>query len=410
MKLEVDAEDFTTLYDEDAATALHEYIHYLQDITTTRGLTSIVNKAQKLQLIFSYAKDENYTFDIPYRSIENMNKIAEYNAQFEKILNGDCMRYNKSSKKYEAFKVHHIDKIIEEKDDIQLIYEEYIDDGRNITQGYIVIYFDGSEDRKSKRYVFGSDCVAESMAYLCEHIFYNSEERHNEFPYNACEMVCEYVFPEILNNKAAIVALCEVSLMNENSGGMFFSLLNFIKFEDVDYNNLEQLKDSIFSYVEHNFNEMEKKLEMLEESISFLYPFQNMDTYYMDKIMNGINYRKKSPLFISKLIEKKDKNELYRIFNELGFPIMITSKNEVYSNIPESFHILSVLSAYELFTTNAEECFLCDICEKQKNNIYKKEICRKTPWKKTENSELCPLSAFLWRYSISSYRISRKEF
>ena len=71
LNMTLHSKQFLPLFKEDTATILHEYVHYLQDISTIRGLDSIITFYQKMQLVFAQAKDPAFQFLIPIRSIAN---------------------------------------------------------------------------------------------------------------------------------------------------------------------------------------------------------------------------------------------------------------------------------------------------------------------------------------------------
>ena len=81
LNMTLHSKQFLPLFKEDTATILHEYVHYLQDISTIRGLDSIITFYQKMQLVFAQAKDPAFQFLIPIRSsqIKDMNQIAAFN-------------------------------------------------------------------------------------------------------------------------------------------------------------------------------------------------------------------------------------------------------------------------------------------------------------------------------------------
>ncbi len=90
IKYDITFEAILPLFKEDTATILHEYVHYLQDISTIRGLDSIITFYQKMQLVFAQAKDPAFQFLIPIRSsqIKDMNQIAAFNDELLSLEKG----------------------------------------------------------------------------------------------------------------------------------------------------------------------------------------------------------------------------------------------------------------------------------------------------------------------------------
>ena len=166
---------------EDWQTFVHEYVHYLQDISTVHGYLYYQFKAQLLKIavhtIKSNASDDiMLPIQMEYTGIKNAS--------------GKEMVLDFYNKDYTFICFHHINCIKCENDELarELIVEEndFPGDFESVN-----IYYDDC----STPYRFGNECIIESMAYLVEHHLFGAKKRNREFPYNACEVICEKICP-----------------------------------------------------------------------------------------------------------------------------------------------------------------------------------------------------------------------
>ena len=138
--------DFT---EEEMATFVHEYIHFLQDISTVAGGMNYNHKAKLLQLHFSLFQT-NPTVNLPV-DLENCGVENAY-AQTELLSFYEGSSLEK--------KIHHINKVTIEKEELMteiLRSDSSTYPGEDIYQ--ICIYYNDLDTPT----VFGSHYVMESM-------------------------------------------------------------------------------------------------------------------------------------------------------------------------------------------------------------------------------------------------------
>ena len=205
---------------ENIATFMHEYIHYLQDITTMAGISCLKLYSNLIQeALHKLGNTPNLVITCPISTEEN-DKMS----QIRFLL--DFFTCANSKKKFK--RLHHIDGI-ELQDEIlfTLLNEENPDIFHSDlikTMHDVVVY----ANDETEKYDFGASIISESMAYLFERIVFDSNERINEYPYNICEMIIDKYCPTIAKNKIIALAICELSLMHCHSGEMFYEIINEI--------------------------------------------------------------------------------------------------------------------------------------------------------------------------------------
>lgn len=243
----------------EVATLIHEYVHFLQDISTQTGIIYFNFYSELLLLYLNVAKNAKEV-ELPIKLDACGVKNASEQSELLSLYIGNDDHY----------KIHHINKIVVENE--ELLAEAFADNpalqGKPLQQ--VAIYY----DNKDTPYYFGGSCVRESMAYLIEHLAFGAELRRNEFPYNACEMVCEKVCPSLLKNPYLIVALCEFSLMHCNSGFEFYYLVKYIEQYNLSFKDVEELKLFFrkrlnFLFVDKENAELKRANEILQEALGF---------------------------------------------------------------------------------------------------------------------------------------------
>lgn len=195
-------ENLSDMTEVDLGTFVHEYIHYLQNITTIFGLQ---NSSFYFNFLYDLKKHivENESITVPLTQLKHSEKILRSKIRF-KMCNGSNEISNIT---YDEVRVS-VENIIEQ----------------NITVESVIMHF-FLKGKEIHSIIFGNNCVKESMAHLYQQIF-DSEVKHVTIPYKTAEILCSLINPEILSDKRKLIALCLISLNSQNSGLTFFELLN----------------------------------------------------------------------------------------------------------------------------------------------------------------------------------------
>lgn len=372
---------------EQLSTFMHEYIHFLQDTSTTRGISYASFVSKKLQLYFAHASKCGDTIQLPFLDIEKIGGSDAYKeSELQAFYFGNC----------EFKEIHHINKICKEPEEI--ITEEI---GDKIQFYTIKIYYDDD-----KSYDFGSNAISESMAYLIERELFSAKERKNEFPYNLCEMVCNKIYPCILSNRNIIIAMCELSLMHYDSGVMFWEILWEMKNKNLEFQTVQEFKDyfekkTLFLYQDYYNGVME-----INECFDFLYPkssdiFNEVRVQLTNYIKTVQLMRKRHQLFISEWVEnKKMVTSLDVILKDFGIPLIYDDEYNIYSTYNSTF-LLAPIALCNYFEDRTKKgCFLCNFCSAQQNENYAQYVCENTPWIQAEKNRLCPFGLY-WHIYLS---------
>lgn len=388
--------DFTELQGNEVSVFSHEYIHFLQDISTTHGLAHMdftINELYAINNIVRSSSSKVFTLPLkmPYNVETNKDLFSYYRGTF------DYFRLNAQIKVTN----------IEIKTDYLNNQIQHLD--------YVVVTFGTTANPDMHELHFGAVAIEESMASIIEsHI--GSSENQRCLPYIFSEMVCEYIYEPFAKDKALIAGLCELSLMFYNSGIIFITILNEIKKADYVPQNLAEL----FAYAKRfqfktnsevfNYEVLYKKvLADASTQVGKLFtlpPFNNIARWGNQFVLNASQERKDCPWFISKLLclPKSDAIQYFgTLTKKIGISQIYTDKG---IGVGESSLIDNNLSTPILFRClweikrifNKRDSFNCQLkeycCVSLPTHID--SFCEKKPWEKANQQYLCPF-AQVWK-------------
>lgn len=190
-------------------TFIHEYIHYIQHLTTTYGILSCnVYNAYFKECIDYFRNDQTEIIKIPISLLSRNPKIEEYNTRFQSI--GGTRNSSLSFK----------DKNI-------IIDDNELASAKSNNKGVKVILED-KETSHQESFEFGYYCVIESMAHMVQSYF-DTPKEHDEIPYLAIQNIISSIFPEIKDNNELLISLALCSLEFDNPGVAFIDLIDDVK-------------------------------------------------------------------------------------------------------------------------------------------------------------------------------------
>lgn len=416
MYLKIDGEiDLNKLSEKDFSLFFHEYIHFLQDITTTYGLTRCYTYGEYIQSVVNdiYIKGQR-TFMVPYIYDNNKENIR-LNEQIQNITLGEW---------YTSIETLSNVKIFTDNFELEFGIEEQL-------PSIATICIQANEDDIIS---FGASAIKESIAYIMERYGCKEYEKSDDFPYSSAEKVACAIFPDFGNRALNVLALADCSLMFSNPGEVFVKMLH--QFKDKNYNPAKpqdiysQLKNAtvntgvkIFDFFDNVANEARKKLK------SYYVGPEHPELYaayqdWVDTIINtALKIRKQTPSYLLDLIAESpvSTSTLFaEIINDLGTPMMKNKQKDYYAIKPKgksgwSVEVLkSVHQIYEILHNGNFQCSLYPWClrthqerpEEKLNPTL--EICLHAPWIRASDKELCPLGLLWKNWGLSPYTPIKK--
>lgn len=212
--------DLSKMSREDLGTFLHEYVHFLQNISTPYGIFEAValNEAAVEAFIDITPKDE---IDLPYNAPQS--KMLKGRMEWLKVMDGQSI---KESDRY-----------------IQ------VDDKRGILFGQLPWNISGRDgklialefydkDGKKHHRIIGARDIKEAMAAAYQSLI-DPTAKHPDIPYNLLRMFCIQHFPTVGNDIKKFICLCFTAL---------FSLEPAFHFVDMCYKAEEEKEKTGFQF------------------------------------------------------------------------------------------------------------------------------------------------------------------
>lgn len=186
---------------------VHEYIHYLQNISTPWGLYSSI-----------------ITYGGVIEQLKSLKSAEEIKIPFS------CEYSNEHMRMVEIFKLGEGDV------DFKELYFKQVDLSESFSicvegincNGKIVntlnCYFTDSTGVQRK-IVVGAKIIRESMAFMYQKLFHEDAVTKHDVPYNLIKIICSVRFKNIAEDPKKLITICYLSLFSNNPGQALLDLL-----------------------------------------------------------------------------------------------------------------------------------------------------------------------------------------
>ena len=397
-----DIEHWEMWSDETLCTFLHEYIHFLQDISTVSGLYNIYVVGECL------ADHVNTIYDMsekvvstPIQIIQGSNNVKN-NVQISDAIEGDCDldgadegNLNVTGKAAVTNKTWNLNGELIEMHEVRVPYQ-------------------GGGD-----FLLGNFHITESMAYLGEQIMYGNMQgvvaTSPNFPYDVVRQLASFYNVQLASNLPLLFCLCDLSLTFSHSG---YALINCFE-QYVKRGCPADWKQFVFDLISHTKASTPTGLVSYEQGLKRMKNMAineldmkfNNDSYndirrwYYNIINRAVDMRLKYPLFIYDFLTGgilTQNKQFKQLLAGLGTPLVTndyyqSSFTENVTGCPLKKRRIEFLIAAGSITYalgNAEfPCDLRKICKADKKCIDKN--CVRAPWKHSRKILPCPYG-HLW--------------
>lgn len=379
------------------STFFHEYIHFLQDITTSNGLISSVHMIDVLKEFIWQVKNDGQaefqtpvTLDHPSNMGANNRLILIYRGESPKVSRAE---YNHYDEEFES---------ITDKDGTVF----------NVAK-YKVSYFEPTGPVKS--FYFGTTCIKEFVTHTLQSKFARGTI-HRDIPYQIAGKIMAKEFPELAADPMMMVALCDASLLSLNPPQMFFNLIKrmkekgFIPQSAMDIYGFMH-DDVTFDGPSGNFDldqlidfQMDLTLKQLSNALQsdIFEPNLRWITHIFNE---AYQLRKEIPDFMTRLVDGEGQLSpfFYTVFYRIGTPFF-TNKKEEGGFIPPRTIDPTGIQPYQLLVfreiimvfSGQRYCNMYNFCKTHSGKDITNELCLTAPWKRGVADELCPFGQF-WK-------------
>lgn len=331
--------------DRELSLFIHEYIHFLQNITTLHGLERMNSDFCVLMHMINWLREnDEKPISIPL-SDTILSDMTRNNQDISKLSWGDF----EEIKNYDI-----IDIVLDPCNAIQ------IDEYRTV-ESVIIKY--RTNDTEEDICSFGAREIYEGMAYLIEQHITKDFESSPDFPYNTAYKVAEFFYPTLANDYRNILVLCDKALMFSNPGLEFVEMIKWIK--EIEF--IPKSPDELYYFLEQNWEiyDINVKVDYLdnfkrlaEDVKSNMHIILN-DKYFndyhiwIDTIINyAITIRTHMPLFWIDIVDHgyvKHDAVFQSILHSAGSPLIETNRHEYHFITPNGCEDSTCLVYFKVF-------------------------------------------------------------
>lgn len=372
----------------------HEYIHFLQNLTTTYGLTKTWNTYDRIRQLISFIQKETRPINLPLQNEVVSEQKAYWNFLYKQT---GSTRLNVPRDIENQYIISQI-KLIPDADIMRLI--------PNSPLVELTVSVDGFAD---ETYILGETAIAESMAYLIESKFYDGGSA-SKYPYMVVEELIDYLKLPNLNTPEYRFALCDIALMHPMPGWALYTILTRFKTESFSPQDSKEILDrGMQIYADlgwHVLQQMENAANGLAHIINELYNheyFEATRQWFYLIVIRGYQLRKENPYLLLDLFleDRAFSDSLTYIWHNLGGPHCINGKNERVLKEPAGLHgtnihpqhLLVLYQLNDFLLMGKKECRLYPICSNSYNKELVDERCLRNPWDRANDDMGCPFAA-----------------
>lgn len=405
------------------AAFLHEYIHFLQDITTSSGLNNFCYIVDYIKWINYLYRTEDVLYP-PYHPSSSEMPYLKENALFRDAYSGSKKQISP------FFKIESV-KLVNEK----------ICDG---FEDNLLMIECMTQNATTQSYDIGEYAISECMAYnIDSHVFPDVLPAPPVFPYNIVNVIADRYCEGLGNDKLKIIAVCDACLMFDNPGYILY--ISLTSEQTNEY--IKMSAEDIFDYINNLGAKLygRKSIDILEEKHNgalqqwndLFSPDKNFDkirNYISDTLKKAYTFRKNDPHFIIEAVresEKKQLSQFIKIIERLGAPLILNEKKDKIVQITpsdeeiETYYLWVLEQIYKLFTGASKfdnGVYKCEMYEFCKSSFEYKKMedalsiissdfsCIYNPWERRKTKEercICPFGAY-W-YSCAMKDVSEKN-
>jgi len=379
---------------------LHEYTHFIQDISTTYGYTNINIFADYMRMANNKVTASSPGgFKVPVDPVPGAADNVYAGLKLHELYNGSGDALAITIKNYK-----------------ETMKPVVLDVGsRNFPVIELTYSIPGS--RKLKTFEFGALCVMESMAFLLERACYPASPTSPDLPYRSAEKLAQLLHPAFAKNPLNILALCDVALRDFHPGSFFFDTLYLLKRNKMVPGSPEEVYD--FANKHHKPFKF-GTASNLDELFSFSgnQAINQLGKYFYDPqfdpiknwleniIRKSMEYRFKNPTFTIDIARSgpiAGNKPLADFMNAAGTPLITNDLNQLYLFDPNSYTtepnyplIWAVDQIMEVLLADQKNCDLIGYCKSVRAPTDTR--CHHSPWDRANDPPpWCPF-AIMWRH------------
>lgn len=392
---------YETMNSSRLPTFVHEYIHFIQDVSLTHGLGNIAKTMNGIYSFWASIKDDpSKEISIPVQ-LTNPAKNYDANKALYALYNGSNLR----------IPIEDSARIVSLQQKEEIIKIE----GKDYVEKYLqtTIFNENSQFL----YNLGAIAVVEAMARISQRLLFPSQALPRRLPYNALDLLNEYYGTNYTDIE--LFSMADAALMAHNPQNPLFAWFAETPIYLNDFSGLGEYYGTLID-------------QMIAATRSELWPHFAWVTETAIKSIDGIinnthskeaalwaqslikkatSLRSEDPAFLAKILaEKGDKYaSLVQLMQTIGSPLVLNSKSEAYLWFNDEFAAPKNKNLCSLWLAIREiyikmfglkdfgiPCQLKEFCRNLTDANYVDPDCSSAPWVKANQDPLCNFG-HVWR-------------
>jgi hypothetical protein len=378
---------------------IHEYVHFIQDISTLYGLTnftvSLNDIASRAQSVYSNSKETIIKRPVPFENNSNskLNRLL-LSHYFGNRIEIPIIQADSDWKICSVKEIKN--QLHPELETIKIEVENYI-------------------------FNLGSFHIMEGMAYEVQKFLYPATFKSPDIPY--------LVISNILKNldhldidSLDLIAICDASLLSFHPAEAFFAiyqnLQNFIEkpehswYYELVENGMTNAIDVQNNNVTNRLfsNKVSEFIELIERIIPYPNLVEQKEWLY-SKLRKFQNLRQENKTFIIEILNSQNpKHKFHEFIKETGSPVIFNLLGEGYTIEEDilkqdaSVYWTAITEIRNILSTTENGCKLINYCKKNLLEGPPDEKCVNSPWNRVNLETHCYFAKFWKSWMLSQYK------
>jgi len=390
-------EPVDSLIENNLSTFIHEYIHFLQDLTLPYCIRENLVQLREFFLRIDQANGKKQ-IHLPTQVTDDDQALTD--RQTVITWGGYDFRADSGA-------IQGIDSTHETMEGLSGQFNVY---------KYMITTTNGGE------YHFGARDLLEYLAYKIESRHFPSEIQLPDLPYRTVDLLFEYYGLSEINDQKR-VAIAEHCLLNDNPARRLMVLIEEIKGGVFDADELADDGKFIERLQKHNWHargvppetiaqKVHRRLSQLKTELLAKFPERTFPAIHswLDRVMEYASralagrhmfawlYGLDTPTF---------HHEMSEILREIGIPLLINKNQEVGTSLGDETtkdEFIQLLLAYEFSSYVRRKdpiCPMYDLCERDNSELINDD-CMDAPFRRAHEDELCPFGAFTKTHGLAN--------
>ena len=399
------------------STFLHEYIHFLQDITTIQGLNNIFIRGEYIRYVSKLIKQQ---------------PSADVHVPISPLSLGSNVDQNWLARSCTMGTINPVEKAISFKK-TQIATLTDCNNGKIIpVNGVLIKCFD--RKMHNTDILLGTIHMMEGMAKLIQEEIYPTSVRRSPYnPYYIVKDVVDMIIPGLSAKPHTMIALFVFALQRSNPGCDLIDYLEFkakngfnadtltpiVIYEDLQRTTMT-LPIGTLTYKESHEAFAEGAKDVISEYLGGVWYWQNINKWFQTIIQKGSVLKLQNPFLFHQLAEGGDiiKNMFFSmLLKEFGTPIVTNRSHyfdfirprSVYVSKRELINVYAMMQIHQVFLSNGTfNCPLRKYCQSEPCGIRKQKVdirCLTHPWERMRKWNRCYFNSWWYFKGFKDTRI-----